>query len=117
LFAFAAGQVAQAEDERFADSIAHRCALALGFNQTCFAQDAEVLGGVGLLEAAGFVDVAHAAGAAAQAVQDSQAGGIGQSGEKPGHAVHPALVDSEHGLFYGFNLLPNGNISSSNDES
>ena len=96
----AAREVAKAEDERFADSIAHRGPLALGTYQTCFAQDAEVLGSVGLLEAAHAVDFAHAARAAAKTLQNAQAGRVGKRGEEVGHAVQLALVDFGHVSIY-----------------
>ena len=47
-----AGQIAETENEWFADRIVHGGALAMGSYQTGLAEDAEVLGGVGLLDQA-----------------------------------------------------------------
>jgi hypothetical protein len=68
----------------------------MGSYQTSLAEDPEVLGGVGLLETAGTLDVAHTAGTGAQGIEDAQAGGVGQNGKQRGHAVHLALVDAGH---------------------
>jgi hypothetical protein len=75
----------------------HRGACALGCYQTGLAKNPEVLGSVGLFEAAGAVDVAHAARAGAQTVEDAQTGRVGERGKEGSHTVHLALIDGSHG--------------------
>ena len=68
----------------------------MGTYQTGFPKDAEVLGGVGLFEAAGAVDLTDAARSLAEALQDAQAGRVREGGEQGGHAVQLALIDLAH---------------------
>jgi hypothetical protein len=56
-----------------------------------------MFGSVGLLEAAGALDVAHAAGTGAQHIEDAQAGWVGQNAKQRGHALQLTLVDAGHG--------------------
>jgi hypothetical protein len=99
LFGGSAGEIAEAENERFADSVMHRGPFAMGTYQTGLAEDAEVFRGVGLLEAAVAVDFADAERPLAKALQDAQAGRICELGKKIGHAGQLALVDFAHKNF------------------
>jgi hypothetical protein len=69
-----------------------------------------VFGSVGLLESAGALDLSDTARTAAQAMQDAQAGRIGQSREEFSHALQLTLVGFTHGKSSFFELLPKSNI-------
>lgn len=107
LLAAVADEVAEVEDERVGDLVEGRGAFTGDFDGAGFAQDPEVLRGVGLFEAACPVDFADRARTVAQAVQNAQARGIGEDREEVGEAVE--LLGCRGGHFC-FHLLPNSNI-------
>lgn len=82
-----AGQIAKSENQRFDDGVVDGCPFAVRSHELGFAQNPQVLGGVGLFEVAGTMDFSDATRPVAKAMQDAQACGIGKGEEKNRHAV------------------------------
>ncbi len=91
-----ADQIAEVEDEGGGDVVADGGARALCRDEPGVAEDAEVLGGVGLFEAAGTVDFANAQRALAQTIQNAQPDGVGERVKKFGHAGQLARIGLAH---------------------
>lgn len=81
-----ANQIAKFKDKRLADFVTNGCAAPARGNNADLAQNAEMLGCVGLLEAANAVNFPNAARPLAQTVQNTQPGRITKNGKQRGQA-------------------------------